>query len=138
MPSPEKRRALHRLLLDSRCPFEDVNINASLWKQLAACCSSKASVGNLIEEASSDYRAAQLSIALLDQRFTLPTLLSILSHTLNTPLPNLSPARPRFGRRPSRRGRAAAAAMCGLRSTKRTSERAELTRAVENTVGVIV
>lgn len=37
VPSLEKRQALQQLLLDSRSPFEDVDINASLWKQLAVC-----------------------------------------------------------------------------------------------------
>lgn len=63
-PCFEKRQALLQLLLDSRSPFEDANINASLRKQLAACVFLRSFWGILIEKASvraSDYRAAQLS-----------------------------------------------------------------------------
>lgn len=64
VPCFEKRHALLRLLLDSHALVEDVNINASLWKQLAACVFLQSFWGNLrIEKASvraSDYREAQL------------------------------------------------------------------------------
>lgn len=68
VPCIEKRQALLQLLLDSHSPFEDVNINASVWKQLAACVFLQSFWGILIEKASvraSDYRAAQLSARLV-------------------------------------------------------------------------
>lgn len=58
------KETLLQLLLDSHSPFDDLNINASLRKQLVACVFLQSFWGILIEKASvraSDYRAAQLS-----------------------------------------------------------------------------
>ena len=63
--SLKRDRPLLQLLLDSRSPFEDVNISASLWKQLAACVFLQSFCGDFLSRKHlsepSDYRAAQLS-----------------------------------------------------------------------------
>lgn len=63
--SLKRDRPLLQLLLDSHSPFEDVNISASLWKQLAACVFLQSFCGDFLSRKHlsepSDYRAAQLS-----------------------------------------------------------------------------